>query len=238
LLLILSLSYQYHWILLLMLPVLLLTGGRASFRDTLVTLAGAVVVYLAGSAVIRLALIWGQLDPVTNPGADPMVAVSNPALLLAARIEEFRTGGDVRAFLPRWDHILATIQVYHPWVFAFGVGGLLLCGRRVGWLALVASVASLLSYMLYPAPWTAMSAYPLLYIGAGVGCCAAGSALGAASHAVIRGHGRLRWSRTTVGAAIATICAAVLAAATNLDLVGRHEFALAWWWLYFVPPVF
>jgi hypothetical protein len=152
-----------------------------------------------------------------------MQAVAEPAGLPAARWQEFRASGDPRALLPRPDHLLATIHVYHPLVFAFGVGGLLLCSRTIQWMALIASGISFASFMLYPAPWTAMSAYPLLYIGAGVGCCVVGAAVG-------------RFVRA--GHVVATGLAIYLAATTNLDLAGDHTYLLSWWRIYYPPPLF
>ena len=233
LLVLLSLTYNYQWITLPILLALLRTSRLQTWREVLAILAGAVGVYGAVTAMARLVLILGQLDPLTNPGAEHMQAVAEPAQLLAARWADFRSNLDLRVLLPRVDHLTTTAKAYHPIVFGVAIGGVLLCPPRVRWLALIGSLAALYSYMLYPAPWTAMSAYPLLYIGAGAGCSAVGRAAGRLL--LWRREDRVMQMLTAI---FATSTACGLAALTNLDLVGRYGFALAWWRLFFVPGVY
>jgi len=233
LLVLLSLTYQYQWITLPMLLILLRSSRRSTWRESLTILGGAVAAYAGVTALVRLALILGQLDPLTNPTAEHMRAVAEPAQLLATRLADFRSNLDPRVLLPRVDHLTTTARAYHPVVLGFGIGGVLLCPPRVRWLALVGSLGALYSYVLYPAPWTAMSAYPLLYIGAGVGCCAVGRTAGrvlmwrGVDHAV-----------PALAPTLAASTAFALAALTNLDLVGRYDFAITWWRLFFAPGVF
>jgi hypothetical protein len=230
LLVLLSVSYQYQWIVLPLLMVLLLGSGGHSWRQALRVTAGALAVYVVASLGIRALLIVGRLDPLTNPLAEHMQAVAEPVGLLSGRWNEFLSSGDPRALLPRPDHFSAMAQVYHPLVFAFGVGGALQCSHTVRWMTLLASAISLVSFVLYPAPWTAMSAFPLLYVGAGVGCAAAG----AAAARLARGLPAMRRTANLVSA----VCALVLAAATNLDLAGDHSYLLEWWRLYYPQSLF
>src|SRR5206468_12510095 len=133
------------------------------------------------------------------------------------------------------------VDVYHPAVFAAGIAGLAFTPRRTRCLALVAEGGTIAATLLYGAPWTAMSAYPFVYLGAGLACAgagrlvawlarqptarrsppAAGAAVNCAAH---------RQSRIAFAGALAA--AFVAMALTNLDLVGRPQFLLQWWSYY------
>ncbi|MDQ3702255.1 MAG: hypothetical protein M3442_15240, partial [Chloroflexota bacterium] len=108
--------------------------------------------------------------------------------------------------------------------------GLGLLSGRARLLGLVALVGALFSFRLYGAPWTAMTAYPFVYLGAGAVCARAGDV---AAHlvATLRDRGR---PRPPPGVALATAVAlaVLLAATTNGDLVGDTTFLLQWWNVY------
>ena len=87
-----------------------------------------------------------------------------------------------------------------------------------------------------PPAWAATNAYPFVYIGAGTTCVTLGRIV--AGQVRRWRDGRLRSpadtanelgvsDRLAVGVAIA--CGFVLAAQTNLDLIGNNDFLLTWW---------
>jgi hypothetical protein len=157
-------------------------------------------------------------------------AVSDPGGLLAARASSFRSPADVLAALPGWPHARLMADAYHPLVFAAGLVGLVLLPRRTRWLALVASAATLFAGTLYSPAWTAMSAYPFIYTGAGVACAAAGTLAARAGRRWpgLVTAGRQGWLVPTIGLVLALL----LAGLTNLDLLGDTRFLLMWWSFY------
>jgi len=224
LLLVLSFSYQYQWVVLPVAAVVLRLRARYSTARTLVVAAGALVVFLTGTLVMRTAFAVVGLAP-DSPDAS---AVQQPDLLVAEQLTAARSLGGLRRVLPGLQHVVFTLQAYHPVVFLVGAVGLLALRRHVGLAALVASAFSLAAITLYPAPWTAMSAYPFIYLGAGQACALAGERVRAA----------FRLSSPRVAIAIAAVLALALAALTNGDLWGDYRFLLEWWRLYYPQRVF
>ncbi|MDQ3701265.1 MAG: hypothetical protein M3442_10130, partial [Chloroflexota bacterium] len=107
--------------------------------------------------------------------------------------------------------------------------------RRMLALLVTGVAVSLVSHVVYEAPWTATLCYPLVCVGGGTACAAAGGAVAglvgrvAWPGASVGGTtARLRWASYAAGLALALACAAV----TNLDLVGLPAFALDWWRSY------
>ncbi|HET7771471.1 MAG TPA: hypothetical protein VFN74_22055, partial [Chloroflexota bacterium] len=145
---------------------------------------------------------------------------ATPAELIVARLAALRSPSDVLRLLPTADHVWHTARAYHPLVFTAGWFGLTLMPRHVLAAAIAASAAALFATSLYGAPWTAMSAYPFLYLGAGRLC-----AIG------------YRWGPVP-GAVIAAAGAILLMAVTNTDVWSDYRFMLAWWRQYAPQTVF
>lgn len=228
LLLLLSLTYQYQWILIPLFVVLLTASPRVTPRQALAVALGATLLYLIATAALGAALAMVGL----GASVGELKAVSQPGELLAARLASLRSPADVLAALPGRYRIEVMVQAYHPAVFVAGLAGLALLPRRTRWLALVASAVALLASTLYGPPWTAMSAYPFIYAGAGVSCAAAGTLAARAVAAVPWLSQRpARWS-VGLARAVSLSLTLLLAALTNLDLVGDQQFLLLWWNYY------
>jgi len=224
LLLYLSTTYQYQWIVA---PAALLLAAfhpRLGLRRGLIVMVGAVALFLIFTVVIQALLSIAGLGPQGNR----LGAVNEPGALVSSRIVDAGAFGSVLAILPGPRHLTATAEAYHPIVFCAGLVGLALLGKRALALAALALVAPLGFMTLYPTPWVAMSGYPLVYIGAGVGCARVSTIAAALIHRVAP-----RQRFTTAMSLVATFLLATwLFSLTNLDLTGDPSFLLNWWGLY------
>jgi hypothetical protein len=220
-LLLLSLSYQYQWLVAPLAFVLCATQPRIGWRRGALISAAAVAGYLALTAASEALFRHTVGDPTSWTGAT--VA---PSSALLGRLTAARSAGEVaaaaRSVLPGWQQVVAVWQAYHPVVLLAGLAGICALGRRAVALTLTGTAVALVSHLVYPAPWTAALCYPLIAIGAGVACAAAGrivaTRIGQADVRLVYGF----------GLAFALLCAAV----TNLDLAGVPGFALDWWRSY------
>ncbi len=159
-----------------------------------------------------------------------------------ARLAGVQSIAQLRSVLPGWGHVAATAALYHPWIFAAGLAGLALLPWRARLLGAGTLAISLVAYAAYAAPWTAMTAYPFIYLGAGAACHAAGA--GAARCLALLRHRQpgaagtpARWSRYA-GLALSLALALALASLTNHDLAGDVTFLLSWWNSYSPRPLF
>lgn len=221
----LSLTYQYQWVVAPLAALAAATRPAGSRLHALGAVAGAVGIYLGATVVLRgVLLVAGHGDP--GPQQD---AVARPEALALSGLRTLDRAG-LWTLLPNRGHVLTTIGLYHPVVFVAGVAGLGLLSGRARLLGVVALVGALFSFRLYGAPWTAMTAYPFVYLGAGAVCARAGD-VAAYLMALLRHRGR---PRPPPGVALATavVFAALLAATTNGDLAGDTTFLLRWWNVY------
>ena len=164
-----SLTYQYQWIALPVLGAAALSWPGERWRVRLGLLASLV----GAMAVLGLALLAfrGLLLLAGVPqGGSLEEAVSRPEALA---LERLRQGGPL-ALLPQMGNLGAMAAVYHPLVFGVACLGLVWVPWRVRWMALAATATTLVAHANYSAPWTAMSAYPLLYLAAGAACVKGG----------------------------------------------------------------
>lgn len=223
LLFVLSLSYNYQWLLAPMLIVLAVADGRLTLRQSAAVVLGAVVLYAAATATMKEALVLAGLGPTEYRDV-----VAQGDELLLARLAAVRSPAQLLRFLPDWYHARLMAEAYTPPVLLSALVGLGLLPRRTQWLALVAVAATLLVTVLYAQPWVAMSAYPLVYVGAGTACFGAGRA---AARAVAAFWPGARVGRLTawVARGLAGSLAVCFGALTNLDLVGRSQFLNQWW---------
>jgi len=168
--------------------------------------------------------------------------VQKPAQLALKRFLSVRSLADLQQALPGVALVIETFNAYHPLVFGAGLIGLVFTSWQVRLMALAASAAALFSITLYPAPWTAMSAYPLIYLGAATACVAAGRAALLGARRLAAGRWSL-WGTGSSGDAVVIVVvsvalAVVLGALPNQDLVGRTEFMLHWFSYYAPGPIF
>lgn len=238
-LLIVSLCYQYQWVLA---PVLVVWAGThprlGLWRG--IGLVGASVVLYALANVASQRLFLAGVGPPTE-----WVSVTiDPAHAILERVMRVQSVGDALGLLPNVFHVVLTLDSYHPLVVVAGIIGLWRLGWRVALATLAGMASSLYSTTIYPTPWAATTSYPLVYVAAGTGCAYAGtlvanafrrwSARGTASRA-----SNAPWATPT---RIALVCTAlvtfVLAASTNLDLIGMREFSLRWWYYFAGQYVF
>jgi hypothetical protein len=228
LLLLLSLTYQYQWLMLPLLVVLTAGDARLGWGRRAAVVAGAALLFLAGTLAVKAALVVAGM----GPSVGYLHAVAEPDQLLGARLAGVRSPADVLALLPRWTHVRLMAQAYHPAVFVAGVIGLGLLPWRARLLGLAALAVTLLTNTLYAAPWTTMSAYPLVYAGAGTTCTALGAsaarlvgALPPSGRRPARRPDRLGvWLGRGAGLALALL----LMAPTNVDLIGNTWFLRQW----------
>ncbi len=238
LLFLLSVTYQYHWVVLPLLPILLLATPGWTPRRAAVVVGLAFAVFVAATAAMKAALAIAGL---ATAGAEAQ-AVAQPGALAAARLAGVQSIAQLRSVLPGWGHVAATAALYHPWIFAAGLAGLALLPWRARLLGAGTLAISLVAYAAYAAPWTAMTAYPFIYLGAGVACHAAGA--GAARCLALLRRWQpgaagtpARWSRRA-GLALSLALALALASLTNHDLAGDVTFLLSWWNSYSPRPLF
>ena len=224
--LLLSLSYQFQWILAPVAVVLLRWRAHRPWRDVCRAVAGGLVLLVVATALLRAALLVVGLG---NAGAES-TAVRQPDQLVLSQLLEVRSWQSLAALLPGWRHVEATLLAYQPVVLVLGGLGLARVERAAWLAALCASAVSLLAITLYPAPWTAMSAYPFIYLGAGIVC----DEVGKAAARPFRRTLAARW--TAVGVTAAGVL--VLASLTNGDLWGDYRFLMGWWDLYVPHSVF
>jgi hypothetical protein len=221
----LSVTYQYQWIVLPLLVTAALTWpaptggpeGRGGSRVTLLLgLAGAVVVLVGATLALQGLLRVGGVPP----GGSLEGAVSRADSTLLGRLR----GEGPLALLPDVRSLGAMVAVYHPLVFAVAGLGLFVLPWRTSVLALVATAMSLVAYAQYSASWTAMSAYPFVYLAAGAACVRGGSLI----------QGVLGGRRSGVALGTAVLLVVVLAGVTNTDLWGEAGYA-RWWWSHYAP---
>lgn len=222
----LSLTYQYQWTLVPVLLVLTLSHPQITRWAALLVVGGAVALYGAATLVTKAALATAGLAP-TEAYSN---VVSDPSSLVADRLAAVHTIQDLRFLLPSAEGLVRLAAPYHPLVFLVGVAGILLLPRRGLAIGVVMIAVSLAANTLYNAPWTAMSAYPLVYVGASAGCCRLGSAV--ASWLEAKGWSGAPFRVERVGVVVSCALVAVLVALTNLDLVGQPAFLLQWWSAY------
>jgi hypothetical protein len=220
LLLFLSLSYQYQWLVAPLALVLCGTQPRVGWRWGAAVTGATILGYVAMTAASETFFRVTVGEPTSWTGA-----VVAPSAALLGQLAGARTVSQVAEaatpLLPGWEDVTAVWRAYHPLVLGAGFLGAALLGRRMVLLLATGLAISLVSHVIYPAPWTAALCYPLVAIGAGAACAAAGTALG-------RVTGRPAAPAYAIGLALAIACMA----ATNLDLAGDPAFALQWWRSY------
>lgn len=234
LLLLLSLSYQYQWLLVRLIFVLCASQPRVGIRVGAAVIAAALLLFASATAASEALFRAAIGDPTVWPGAVVHPSRELMGQLLGARSLPQGLAA-AAALLPQPSQLGAFARAYHPLVLAAGVAGATLLGRRMLALLATSGAVALVSHGIYEAPWTAALGYPLVYVGAGTACAAAGTALGRlVSYAPwpappAGGAGaRSGWVPCAAALILALVCAAV----TNLDLVGLPGFALDWWRSY------
>lgn len=243
LLLLASLLYEYQWLLVPVLALLVMIEFRARYlTDLRIRLTSLITIGLSVALLlIATALLKGLFGAVVTTGEFDIYsrAVSQPGSLAIEQLRSLWQHGLLADLgqLPGVAAIRLTAVVYHPAVLITGLAGLALPpslglphrARLVGalLLALAAGAAA-----AYAAPWTAMSAYPLLYLSVAAACVAAGKGVAQV------------WRRLTVpvtddgsqmvarvfALALVLVCVAL----TNGDLVRDTRFATRWWAEYAV----
>lgn len=214
-LLYLSLTYQFQWFVAPVAFVLLAVRGPLRLPSAIATWSGAVALFLVVTAVL------GGIIQFSGLGAtgDRVAAVQQPLALLGERVGGNADFSTVVQEMPRVLHVLQSGEAYHPLVYWGGLFGLLTLGLRGAILAALTFLMPLFFMRLYPTPWVMMTAYPMIYLGAGHLCAALG-----------RGA---RWSRIAItGGSVVVLCAL-----TNRDLWGDASFLLSWWNLYSASPI-
>ncbi|HEV2126923.1 MAG TPA: hypothetical protein VGW38_29585 [Chloroflexota bacterium] len=244
LLLFLSLSYNYQWILVPLLAILAGFYHRLGAKRGLLVIAGAVSVYLVSGQVVKTLLTLG----VPAEGAGFGEVVAEPGQLVLSQLSTAAGMRNTIALMLASHRVQAMADAYHPAILLIGLVGACTAGPRLASLALTATAMALAAHSLYRSPWTAMTAYPFIYIGVGITCSRVGDLLaglltrigptlarhsgsGSAGSAATGSRSRLVW----YGAIIAIIGVALL---TNGDLFGDTSFLHQWWRHYAVVPVY
>jgi len=236
LLFLLSVGYQYQWVLAPVIGVLLALQPRFRWVERAAIFAGAMLLYVCGETLMRTLL------DLSGFGVDRYAeVVQKPVHLALQRFLSVRSLADLQQTLPGVALVIETFHAYHPLVYGVALIGLVFSSWRVRLMALAASAAALFSVTLYPAPWTAMSAFPLIYLGAATTCVATGRAVVRGAQQLVQSlglHSRLGNAGDRVALAVSAPLAVVLGALPNQDLVGRTEFMLRWFSYYAPGPLF
>jgi hypothetical protein len=213
-LLVLGLTYQYQWVVAPLMAVAAVTWPgvtRPARRRGLGALAVAMVVYVIASLVLRVAI---DLVLPSVPGDVYAQAVSQPGQLLLGQSRAASSPGELLAGLRLGETLVKMVGTYHPLVLVVGLAGLAFVPTQARWLAAGALLLTLVATTMYSTAWTAMTAYPFVYLGAGAACAA------------------------TRRRPVALGLVAVLFALTNRDLVGDAGFLKEWWGYYTGPNPF
>jgi hypothetical protein len=195
---------------------------------------GATGVFIAATMVVQAAFRLVGLAP--DSSTHYLAAVSEPGRLLWLRLAGIDTPQRVLSLLPNWSQVRLMALTFQPLVLVAGLFGLALLPPRARWLGVVAVASTAFTTTLYAAPWTAMSAYPLIYTGAGVTFARLG-ALAAGMAAAIWRSSAGAFSLWT-GRAVSVALASLAVAATNRDLLGDARFVLLFWDQYGPRPLF
>jgi len=193
--------------------------------------AGLIV---AGAAALYL-VCTGGLDALFARGVGPPTVSNNvaaqPGSMLAERLRQVRSLSDVLVLMPSRYYQEELVRSYHPAVLAAALAGVALLGPRVAVATLLGLAISLVSLTYYSTPWAATNVYPFVYIGAGSACAALGRFVARTLQQfprrkalTLRSLDAARW----LGVGVALASALLLAAQTNLDLVGNTNFLLTW----------
>ena len=98
-------------------------------------------------------------------------------------------------------------------------------------------VITIIATIVYPAPWTAMTADPLVYIGVGVVCDWLGRLAGRTLEEIaVRARLSIRDRMQWIVVVISWLGLFLVVAQTNGDLWGDTRFAIAWWQSYAQVP--
>ncbi|MDQ3700890.1 MAG: hypothetical protein M3442_08220, partial [Chloroflexota bacterium] len=175
LLLMLSLSYQYQWLMVPLAFVLCATQRRVGLRWGAVVLGAALLLFLGATAGSEALFRYGVGEPTAWTGA-----VVHPSAEILGRLTAARSAseaiGAVLTLAPTPARFTALWGAYHPLVLGAGIAGAALLGRRMLALLVTGVAVSLVSHVVYEAPWTATLCYPLVCIGGGTACATAGDA--------------------------------------------------------------
>ncbi|HEU5316148.1 MAG TPA: hypothetical protein VFX49_08575, partial [Chloroflexota bacterium] len=219
----LSITYQYQWFAAPAAGILMAFKRSIGPRSAALVLFLSLALFAIATAGLRGALVFSGLAPAP----DRLAAVNEPSTLIKETVSHIHDTQSLLAELPGQAQIRETAAAYHPLVYALGLAGLLLRGARGVSLGALAFVLPLFFVRLYPPPWVAMTAYPLVYLGAAHACDSLGRTLAVVS-------GRRRWPTV----AVALLAGAVLFALSNGDLWGDPGFLLRWWDLYSPRPIY
>ena len=122
------------------------------------------------------------------------------------------------------------LQSYNMFVIFPTIIGLLITQNTIQKLVIWTSLLTLCATWLYPAPWTAMSAYPVIYICCAIGCDYLSKIT---SHWIWpRFKGKISQSHMYIWTYLCLVIGMV--SVTNRDIVGIDDFARRWWGLYSV----
>jgi hypothetical protein len=237
--------YVYQAIVALLLATDVLRRATSQFQEDRRLLramqAGTTALGLLGGGMLLAQLVTAVIDGIlTTAGLAPhgyLDAVAEPTTLVLA----FAAGGLSGSVRLVWEALDGALRLmsasFNPFVLCAGFLGISLSGSRLAVLGCALVVITIIATIVYPAPWTAMTAYPFVYIGVGVVCDWLGRLVGRSVEDVAV---RARWS---IGDPMQWIVKVVswsglflVVALTNGDLWGDTRFAIAWWQSYAHVP--
>lgn len=158
----------------------------------------------------------------------------DPLKLLYSRLQFIDVGDSIdKLLLGILSIIYRTLKLitwsYHPGVMIISLIGVIYGNRDVRNLYGILTSLSLVASALYPAPWTAMTSYPLVYISCVITCDKVSRALGAIGGRYLPDRPRL--VGVTYGIAFTGMIGWIMTI-TNLDVIGDDTFLRTWWRLY------
>ena len=237
--------YVYQTIVGLLLATDVLRRATSQFLEDRLLLsamrAGTSALGLLAGGILLAQLVTALIDGIlTTAGLVPhgyLDAVAEPTALVLSFADR-GVSGSVRLV---WEALAGALRLmstsFHPLVLCAGLLGISLSESSLAVLGWALVVITIIATIVYPAPWTAMTAYPLVYIGVGVVCDWLGRLAGRTLEEIaVRARWSIRDRMPWIVVVISWLGLFLVVALTNGDLWGDTRFAIAWWQSYAQVP--
>ena len=219
-----SITYTYQWFLA---PFFVVVTAASRSRDRVLASVLGIGIFFAFRLMSYGVLALGGLEVHTH--------LNDPLRIMQARLSGMfaPTSGHWAAIGPFLadtvaDVVVGTVSSYHVVVVVGALIGLLMVRDARFGIASGAAISLGFAFgAVYGLAWVLMSGYPFVYALAAHGMSTAAGAV-AMRLPYLREHQYASHALLACGTA-------VLAAFTNLDLVGDPTFAITWWRWWYIP---
>ena len=233
-LIILSLSYVYQFAIVFVLVVAFFVsliqayniGASLRILYAFFILSISLATFVIFSVFIKKALLEVGLAPL----AGEVSAVAQPMDLA---LELIRSRGWWDAFASLISGLPTVVELaitaYHPLPLLVGIVGIV-CTPSIRVHGIALTVFGAVSSFLYHAPWTAMTAYPIVYLGVGrIISIISGWCANQVTASEVR---YISMPYSTICNLSTLIMIVGIVISTNRDLFGDTTFAIQWWQAY------